>query len=358
MWQGDDCRTPVCAQECLNGGYCSAPNTCTCPPQWSSHDCSKPVCTQGMFRADPYPLGLSDSTWREPSWLQFEPCDYGEWCAATDEFECHQLQRRVVEVQLPEVRNVSGKGFIAGRDPYLAKFSLVTGRPNRGSQLAPAGSCFPIELPPDIRLPYSVWREDNSTTPFARYEPLTPYGWGPSSSTNPWSSALPSAPDRQVAFVSYKNVSQGVYVCANGGNCVAPETCVCAQGWVGFDCRTPVCTQGYYYPLRGDARFPGQGTYWGSPRAVTIWENPPSPNSKFQGYVHDTPNFHSRASDMDTSVGFDVTHTFVLGPGSQQPPQYTTYEGEVRWSSGADPHFEPSTHPAFAPFTPPRPPIP
>lgn len=24
--------------------------------------------------------------------------------------------------------------------------------------------------------------------------------------------------------------------------------CVCADGWIGFDCRIPVCKQGYYEP--------------------------------------------------------------------------------------------------------------
>ena len=363
MWQGADCRTPVCTQHCLNGGFCSAPDTCTCPPDWSSHDCSKPVCHQGFFRADPYPAGsagqqpyvagaasmsaaqlaaldptglmntttfesgLGGSVWREPSWLQFEPCDYEAWCAATDEFECYQLQRLVNETQLPEVRNVSGKGFVAGLDPYLARFSLVTGRPNRGSQLAPFGQCFPIELGLAARVPYRLELETGGATAYSRFEPVTPYGWGPESNSNPWSSALPAPADRQVALVSYKRVAEGVYVCANGGNCTAPDVCVCAPGWVGFDCRTPVCTQGFFYQNRSDARFPGQGTYWGSPRTLTIWENPPTPDGKFLGYIHDTPNFHSSAYDMQPALGFDVTHLQILGPGSQQPPQYTTYEG-------------------------------
>jgi hypothetical protein len=363
MWQGADCRTPVCTQQCLNGGFCSAPDTCTCPPEWSSHDCSKPVCHQGFFRADPYPggsaglqpyvegaaqaspadlaaldptgqmnastfiSGLGGSVWREPSWLQFEPCDYEAWCAATDEFECYQLQRTVNETQLPEVRNVTGKGYVAGLDPYLALFGLVTGRPNRGSQLAPFGECFPIELGLNARVPYRLEVETGGSTGYARFAPITPYGWGPKSDSNPWSSAVAADPDRQVALVSYKRVAQGVFVCANGGNCTAPDTCVCAPGWVGFDCRTPICTQGYYYPNRTDGRFPGQGTYWGSPRTLTIWENPATADGKFPGYLHDTPNFHSIAGDMLPALGYDITHLQLLGPGSQQPPVYTTYEG-------------------------------
>ena len=50
----------------------------------------------------------------------------------------------------------------------------------------------------------------------------------------------------QVARVEYRNVTQGPYVCANGGNCTAPDVCSCAPGWIGFDCRVPICSQGYY----------------------------------------------------------------------------------------------------------------
>jgi hypothetical protein len=34
---------------------------------------------------------------------------------------------------------------------------------------------------------------------------------------------------------------EGVYVCANSGACIAPDTCTCADGWSGFDCQTPLC---------------------------------------------------------------------------------------------------------------------
>lgn len=34
---------------------------------------------------------------------------------------------------------------------------------------------------------------------------------------------------------------EGCFHCANGGKCVAPDTCECPENWIGFDCRTPVC---------------------------------------------------------------------------------------------------------------------
>lgn len=35
--------------------------------------------------------------------------------------------------------------------------------------------------------------------------------------------------------------TEGCYRCANGGKCTGPDMCKCAQGWSGYDCRTPVC---------------------------------------------------------------------------------------------------------------------
>jgi len=35
--------------------------------------------------------------------------------------------------------------------------------------------------------------------------------------------------------------NEGCYRCANGGICVAPDLCQCAEGWSGYDCKTPVC---------------------------------------------------------------------------------------------------------------------
>uniref|UniRef100_H3GTE1 EGF-like domain-containing protein n=1 Tax=Phytophthora ramorum TaxID=164328 RepID=H3GTE1_PHYRM len=33
----------------------------------------------------------------------------------------------------------------------------------------------------------------------------------------------------------------GCYRCKNGGLCVGPDVCACADGWTGFDCATPIC---------------------------------------------------------------------------------------------------------------------
>lgn len=98
---------------------------------------------------------------------------------------------------------------------------------------------------------------DNSSTPHYRYSPNVPYDWLSSirslwnahdkpdaEITQPYSFEI----DRQVALVSAFNVTQGRYMCANGGSCVSPNVCSCPVGWMGFDCRVPVCEQGYYEP--------------------------------------------------------------------------------------------------------------
>ena len=41
--------------------------------------------------------------------------------------------------------------------------------------------------------------------------------------------------------ISYAPGGEGCFKCANDGICIAPDTCKCAKGWTGFDCRTPIC---------------------------------------------------------------------------------------------------------------------
>ncbi|KAJ1453108.1 hypothetical protein M885DRAFT_567842, partial [Pelagophyceae sp. CCMP2097] len=225
-WSGHDCRRPNCAQECSNGGQCVAPNTCQCPPTWQGIDCTLPVCSQGFFIPS-----LSDA------WPTYRPCDFGEWCNQTNGFDCGQPGRAGVPLEVP-----SGGAF-----------RRITGRSRRPLR------CDVVELRPSAVSHFGLARADNSTTFPARYSPMSPYNWravgkkwransgpldGGSGKTRPWNRKA----DRQVAFVEWVNVSQGLYVCANGGACSEPDVCTCASGWVGFDCRTPVCDQGSYDP--------------------------------------------------------------------------------------------------------------
>lgn len=230
-WRGIDCRIPVCNQTCLHDGFCVAPNTCACSPQWTNYDCSAPVCHQGFFEPFPGTDSKAYFSAKFAAYPTYKNCDLQSWCNATNEFECDQLQMTYDIIRLP-----SG--------PYFRK---ITGRKT------PPMQCMNIELPLFYTIPYQLVLSDHSNTGDVRYSPRTPYT---SNTTNAWrgyeeptdghTGPWTYSPDRQVAYVNWLNQSQGRYVCANEGVCVSPEICACASGWAGFDCRTPVCNQGYY----------------------------------------------------------------------------------------------------------------
>ena len=222
LWTGEDCREVTCKQQCVHG-HCIAPDTCMCDIGWSGHDCSKPICHQGFLRKDPH-IGWSESVLRPINHTYYTPCNISVWCNSTNEFDCRQRQRVFTNTQVPPIRDLTGH------------------------KVTP-GECMMMELKPDADTYFRYESELDDLTPFARHTPLTPYGWGPTRYTHEWSSPNnESQPDRQVAWVQWHTVTQGVYVCANGGECASPDVCVCKDGWVGFDCRTPVCKQGYYEP--------------------------------------------------------------------------------------------------------------
>ena len=126
-----------------------------------------------------------------------------------------------------------------------------------GRQIKPE-NCFFIELQVDAISPFQYLKSSNNeSTSYQRYTNITPNDWF-SEEPQSWNAIISSEKkhtepwkfmkDRQVALVSLRNVTQGSYKCANQGKCIAPDICACSNGWIGFDCRVPVCEQGYYEP--------------------------------------------------------------------------------------------------------------
>jgi hypothetical protein len=97
--------------------------------------------------------------------------------------------------------------------------------------------------------PINSW--DDSAAPNRRYSTPLPFGHR-SKNNDEWNIVLTNSSiydklhDRQIVLVEYNNIVEGEYVCANGGVCVAPDVCSCSYGYIGFDCRTPVCEQGFF----------------------------------------------------------------------------------------------------------------
>ena len=169
----------------------------------------------------------------------YRPCFFEAWCNATKGFDCAQPERTYTIMEAK-----SGPNYLH-----------VTGFRNRPKR------CDSFEVREDAWTQFQYSTATNKTTAFMRYYTGGPYNWnatgwpwkapigpreGGKDRTRPWNHAS----DRQVAFFELHNVTQGVYVCANHGNCTAPDVCRCEEGWGGFDCRTPICTQGYYFSSR------------------------------------------------------------------------------------------------------------
>lgn len=116
--------------------------------------------------------------------------------------------------------------------------NLVDGRRQVTGHKSPQSPCVKIELRETYKLPFQLLLPDNSSTRYRRHSDVVPYS---SHDLNPWRGYTSPTlgrtgpwtydPDREVSIVNWFNVSQGVYVCANGGNCIDVDLCECAEGW-------------------------------------------------------------------------------------------------------------------------------
>jgi len=120
-WTGSDCSIAICVQgtyapdcldvapggegcfRCLNGGNCTAPDICTCPPEWTGHDCGTPVCTTKAEERTVQELDTVDLVKIQA--FELDPCgtyEYVQWdglfvgrgnCTAPDTCTCLCMER-------------------------------------------------------------------------------------------------------------------------------------------------------------------------------------------------------------------------------------------------------------------------
>jgi hypothetical protein len=183
--------------ECHNGGSCIAPDTCTCADGWGGYDCDTPLCRHRQ--AD----GSVSS------------CANGGVCTNRDDCHCIQTLSLLSTVHEFLPRGLTGwsgtdcsmpmciQGYY---DPFCTDLPQV-----RPSSSACHGHVFA--------------RRCSSSS------------WPPSIPTPPCPLSLRPHPPPPLQAPG----NEGCYRCANGGNCTAPDVCTCAEGWTGYDCRTPVC---------------------------------------------------------------------------------------------------------------------
>ena len=80
----------------------------------------------------------------------------------------------------------------------------------------------------------------------------------------------------------YSPGREGCYRCANGGLCTSPDRCLCADGWTGYDCKTPVCKAEATALVR-------KQLMTSDPRKIEIFENDPCGMRGFSSLGDDSP---------------------------------------------------------------------
>ncbi|KAL4144300.1 hypothetical protein PRNP1_013437 [Phytophthora ramorum] len=163
--------------ECFNSGACVAPDECACGDGWTGIDCNVPLCR--FQKADTYGLVSSG-------------CRNGGVCVFQDQCRCITVESTLFENHPSAPTGLTG---------YF------------GSDCA---------LPICIQ---GVFDPICNASVVADALNLTS---GDTAAIDSTASSIVSSGD-------------GCYRCKNGGLCVGPDVCACADGWTGFDCATPIC---------------------------------------------------------------------------------------------------------------------
>ena len=211
-WSGEDCSIPLCAQECMNGGKCIAPDTCYCPqwanefrdsrgqfyfrrqddtPQqtgWTGYDCNTPICVQ----AERWLPNVASAETPEHLVLTFNNGTHQAGCNGFHFLK--PLNRTRVSSKLCGQRR-----WFQGTYKYSYEFRPLD---NDDVTRMATGRNIRVNVPNYVREEEDI---DSAWTEGPLIE------------------------------------GEGIYACYNGGSCVAPDKCVCRDGWSGYDCNTPTC---------------------------------------------------------------------------------------------------------------------
>ncbi|KAF4318612.1 hypothetical protein BBO99_00007233 [Phytophthora kernoviae] len=163
--------------ECFNSGACVAPDECACSDGWSGIDCNTPLCR--FLEAD-------------TSGTVSYGCRNGGLCIDQDQCRCITVESTLHE-QFPTAP--------IGLTGYFGS---------------------------DCALPICIQ---------GIYDPICNASVV-ASNLNLTSGNITGVTHTGSSIVSS---GDGCYRCKNGGLCVAPDMCACAEGWSGFDCSTPIC---------------------------------------------------------------------------------------------------------------------
>ncbi|KAG2953112.1 hypothetical protein PC117_g2261 [Phytophthora cactorum] len=163
--------------ECFNSGACVAPDECACGDGWTGIDCNTPLCR--FQKADKY-AGVASG------------CRNGGVCVSKDQCRCITVKSSLHEHFSTAPTGITG---------YFGS---------------------------DCALPICIQ---------GLFDPIC----NASVVANDLNLTSGNITGIDVMASSIVSSGDGCYRCKNGGLCIAPDVCSCAEGWTGFDCSTPIC---------------------------------------------------------------------------------------------------------------------
>lgn len=197
--------------QCYNLGTCIFPDRCTCPDGYDGFDCQTPLCRHMQ----------TDKTLGQN---RIASCLNGGVCIRKDTCQCVQTESILWKVFPDAPRGLTGYmsqdelPIVAEKPPQMGGGYVRADAPLNPQAFAADGKGFN----PDFLYP----KDDIA---------------GRSSTDCSIAICVQGFYDPNCEGVAPGG--QGCYRCNNGGNCTAPDHCTCAEGWTGYDCMTPVCTQ-------------------------------------------------------------------------------------------------------------------